>query len=112
MSSEHADIALREIYETVFGIHNHQNPNPMRPLALVAMNPVEDTATFSPLYRRIEEYMDLKLFESTGMPLDQFLMLPSEYIRLIVRKAKANLHTKGKAIDKQLAKLDQEIGKG
>lgn len=102
-------MALREIYETIYHIYNHTEPNPSRPLALVGRHPAEDSATFSPLYRRIEEYMELKLFESTGIPLDRMLQMPSEYVRAIIEKAKRDIVKKGSQVDQQIRTLNREM---
>lgn len=105
-------LALSELYETTYGIYDHENGSPTRPLALVACHVQEDSSSFSPLHRRVHEYMELKLFESTGIPLDRLMEMPADLVRVIIDKAKAGITRTGAHVDKQLRQLESEMGKG
>jgi hypothetical protein len=74
---------MRERYETVYGIHNHDaevsNGNPYRPLALVAMHECEDSSTGSVLYERIELFAIREVPKYFGLSLKEFLEFPTDY---------------------------------
>ena len=109
MSSIDADLALRELYETTYHLYDHNLPTEHRPLALVGRNAAEDPATFSPLHRRIDEYVELQVFEHTGMPFDQFIQLPAEYVRRLLAAAKRAIARKSAGTGNAIKQLDADL---
>lgn len=109
MPAEELQLAMSELYETMFGIYDHRaDPSNARPLALVAAHPKENTSLYSPLYRRIDEYMRLKLGESTKMGLMEFLSMPPDFVRYCIAHAQREAMAEGKHADKMLAQLGEK----
>ncbi len=100
-------LALAEVYETMYGIFDHRQDAivKQRPLALVAMHPKENATSFSPLYRRIDEFRRLRIFEMFGTPLDIFLNLPHDYVTYMIRLAEVATHQEGKQTDDLLKQM-------
>lgn len=98
MSSSQTALALAEIYETTSGLYNHGDVvgREARPLALVELHPKEDTSTYSPLYRRMAEFHQLKIAEGWGLSLVEFLNLPYEYVEYILKLSKRDAAVAGK----------------
>lgn len=82
-----AQIVLRKLYETHFGIFNHMEEEAKetitRPMASVALYDMEENGQGSPLYRRISQYIRNGIEKHTGLNLIEFLSLPREMIQFI-----------------------------
>lgn len=78
MDAYTAILALREVYETHYGIFDHDAPglNRSRPLALAAMHPKEDTFTYSLEHRFMWRFRQYEICKNWGYDLTQFLNLP------------------------------------
>jgi hypothetical protein len=100
--SEELQLALAELYETMFGICDHRDPlvRKTRPLALMAAHPKENTSVYSPLYRRIDEFLRLKLGDSTNLSLTEFMAMPADWVRYIIQRAQHDAVREGKEADK------------
>lgn len=79
-----AQLILRDAYEVAFGIYNHKQPDPMRPLALVAMHPKENVSEYSELYNEIRRF-DRHDMARAGYSLLEYLSLPRELAHLLIR---------------------------
>lgn len=86
LSNYTVKMLLMEAYETKYGIYNHDNPDPNRPLALIAMHPKEDTRERSPLYETIERYRIFDVYKHYGLNLREFLELPRDMVTEIFRQ--------------------------
>ena len=75
-------LTLREEYQTVYGIYDHDNDN-SRPLAAVAMLPKENVYTNDPLDEMLERYRLHRINEKFGLSLTEFLDLPRERVQRI-----------------------------
>lgn len=108
MDSYTAQLLLRESYEQIYGLFNHDAPEAtLRPLAVVAMHPKEDVANYSKLYRIMQRYVDHGIRELTGMNFQEFLQQPHELVErwfnIAFEKAKRET-PKVDALTRQLAK--------
>lgn len=112
MPSSQTALALAEIYDTTMGIYNHGDDvaRAARPLALVELHPKEDTTTYSPLYRRIAEFHNLKVAESWGLSLVEFLNLPHEYVEYILKLTRRAASVSGKQASDALRAMERESG--
>lgn len=109
LSSAQTELGLRELYETMYGIYDHDRPDArMRPLALVALHPKENTSSYSPLYRRIDRFKRLRMYELFGMPLDRFLAMPTEYVEYCFRLAEISTHEEGKKTEEVLREMRED----
>jgi len=77
-----SEMMMRALYETAFGIHNHYGGK-QHPFAPVAAYPKEDFAPYSSRFRDYARYMDERIFEATGIPLDSFFKRPRAEIETI-----------------------------
>lgn len=78
MDSSTTVLALREVYETQYGIFNHDAPNVAKeaPLALVAMHRKEDAYSYSMERHYLWRFRLHKIPEKWGLSLNQWLELP------------------------------------
>jgi hypothetical protein len=111
MSSD-SQIVLREKYETIFGIYDHDHPDPKRPLALVAMQPHENNAMGSLLYERIEQFAERKVIKYFGLSLAEFMELPSDVSSEILRISGKLLQEETKVGADALNQLQNANGAG
>ena len=112
LSSWETQLALLELYETMYGIADHEDPQiQKRPLAIMALHTKENTRAYSPLYKRIDQFARLKIFETYGIPLDRFFALPTEYVQYIMALADAQTREETKAAEAMLAEAKGD-GKG
>lgn len=84
LDSIQAQIVLRDAYDTSYGIYDHSNENPNRPMALVGMHPAENTTYHSRLYNAIRRYKIYDVKTHFGLSLTEFLELPREYTTFIL----------------------------
>lgn len=70
---------MRTLYESSFGIANHYAPD-RHPFALVAANPKEDYGPYSSRYKDYTTFIDERVFEATGIPMDKFFHQPRPVI--------------------------------
>lgn len=89
MDSLTAKLLLRESYETIYGIFDHERFSDQRPLALVAMHPKENASSHSRLYNTVQRFYNSDIYSATGLSLTDFLNLPREYVELLFA-----MHTK------------------
>ena len=75
-------LVLREEYQTVYGLYDHDNDE-SRPLAAVAMLSKESVCTGDPLEEMIRRYRLHRINEKFGLSLTQFLELPRERVQFL-----------------------------
>ncbi|MNM09252.1 hypothetical protein D3C81_193350 [compost metagenome] len=112
-----AQLILRDAYDVDFGVFDHINDR-SRPLALVARHVKEDYCEYGGLYRAIYQYNVNEVGKRWNMSLVEFLDLPREYHRLILRicsedAARALLPTEKQIRDlkNNQAQAQQQAGK-
>ena len=105
-------MALRQAYETVYGIFNHQGPDdPETPWPLMANTFKEDLSRVSPLKFRLDQYADNRVFDIFGISFDDLLEYPRrEYLEVIEAAKRANQrNTTG--VGSRLDSLEAELRK-
>lgn len=107
--SSDAQLLLRDTYETLYGIYNHEADNPARPLAVMGMHAAEDAHTGSLLYERIEQFGEKEVFQFYGLNLVQFLDLPRDIGMKILETCEKLKAKKGREAEAALAQFG---GKG
>jgi hypothetical protein len=87
MDSYTTTLALRECYETQYGIFNHDDPLQVKlnPMALVAMHPKEDTYAYSMEHRFMWRFRQYEICKTWGYDLSAFLELPWYQCQAIFR---------------------------
>lgn len=88
-----AQMILRENYETIYKIHDHDKSTPM---ALVLCNPVENTEVMSALHLRIRRYHLHNIHSISGQDLISFLNNPKHINDLLFDIAVESLPGKPK----------------
>lgn len=78
------DLLSKGFYKQTFGLIDPTSAN-YSPLEIALMHPKENITEYSALYNRIERFILLKIYDSTGLSLSDFLSLPREYVELIFR---------------------------
>ncbi len=113
MSYDAVAIELATLYETKYGLFNHGDPyaRRLRPLALAALHPKEDSSRYSPLYARIDKYRRLKIYSSTGLSLTDFLALPRDIVEEILRQTERDAAVDANQVDKMTRDL-KDFGLG
>lgn len=82
------EVTLRAAYETAYGLYNHNDPDPDRPLALVAAHPKEDYWPYSSMYRYICDFIEMNIYAKTGVDLVTFLRQPVFFTNLVSEAVK------------------------
>lgn len=100
-------LLLTDRYETTYGICNHDQADPTRPLLLIAMHPAEDTCTGSVLYERLEQFADLCITKHFGLSLTEFLELPTDVCSEIMRIAAKRQKLENTVASDMLDKLER-----
>lgn len=76
---------MYELYETVYNIYNHLNTEAeSRPLASVAMFPVEDINDKGLLELIIRRYVNKEIYSIYGLNLEEFLNLPMDIAEMLI----------------------------
>lgn len=103
---------LQESYETLYQICNHDSEvvTKMRPLALVAMQPKENVADYSKLYRTVVRYKDHNILGTFGLNLKEFLDMPHEMVELMFKLSLIHAQKNNATVSKALK--DMENGSG
>lgn len=85
MDAYTAQLALREYYETHFGIFNHDEPHldKTRPMILVAKHPKEDAFSYSIMHRFMWRFRQYEIPKHWGYDLNEFLQLPWDLVLTI-----------------------------
>lgn len=112
VSAIDARIILLESYETAYGIYDHDNFDPHRPLALVAMHPAEDYTSVSRMKLTIERFFNNEVYKNFGLNLTEFLSLPREYTELLFEVIAKDASKEAPDLNKQLRELEQHARRG
>jgi hypothetical protein len=87
---------LRDYYESLYGLFDHETESHGRPLALVAMHWGENGSDGSQLDERIEQFVDLDVGKYFHISFSEFMDLPSDICRRMLEKAKRRKDEEGK----------------
>lgn len=74
---------MSELYEEHYGVASHHDPN--KPLSTVAFHPSEEFIENSDYELYVKKFSYLKVYEKTGLSLNEFLQLPRYKINTIFR---------------------------
>lgn len=78
-----AQIVLKDLYDTEYGIYNHLNRSRKRPLASVAMHEAEDINTGSLLEEVLRIYTQKNIKDIFNLSLLEYLDLPRDIIQML-----------------------------
>jgi hypothetical protein len=102
INSSDLQIALRDVYETTFGIHDHSHETEADALSLVAMREAEDIGSGGLQYERIRQYHEREVKKYWGLNLVEFLELPTDILTYLLEfSAKEQAKTSRVAADIQ-----------
>ncbi len=99
-------MALREHYETFFGIYNHDGDNvPL--MATVLTHDKEKFLPYSRFTQMTRKYLDYGIKELLGLTLDQFLDRPRAEVEMLLDIAADHKRKKARAEESQSAALNE-----
>lgn len=78
-----AQILLREAYETIYRIYDHDAPDPSRPLAMVAMHEKENVTEHGALYNAMRRYAASDIARRFNLTPGEFFSYPREITALL-----------------------------
>jgi hypothetical protein len=99
MCSTDAQIALRDSYETSFGIYRHDAPNLDDPFALIRMHWSEDTVTGSRLHERMSEYLDADIGKFFNLSFNEYIDNPTYICDFMFQEARRRISREKPVID-------------
>lgn len=98
------DVLLRRLYETAYGIFNH-NAIDVPPLALVTARQKDELFLYSKVARDMERFIDLGVFQATGTDYQSWMKMPVAeaelMLALVARKNKSESNVAGQ-VSKEL----------
>lgn len=105
-------MALRQAYETAYGIYNHQGPDESDvPWPLMVLSHKEDMSRVSPLKFRLDQFADNRVYDLFGLSFDDLLEYPRrEYLEVIEAAKRANQRSQG-GLGGRLDNLEKELQK-
>ena len=96
-----------ELYDTTYGIHNHDLDDPTEVYANVQMHWAEDCTSTSELYRAIESFIEFQVTAKTGLSLAEYLKLPRHVCVKIIDSCKSTIKKEATLTDDLLKTLDK-----
>ena len=100
-----AQLILRDRYETLYGIHNHEVEDPNHPIPMAAMWDSEDAYSGSLLDERLEHFVDKQVGKWFNISLPDFLELPTEIVTKMLEIATKMKNIEHTNVETQLAHL-------
>lgn len=77
-------LLLRSLYESTYGIYDHDQDDPERPLALMGFHTAEDSTTDSLLHERIRAFGLKNVTKYFGCSLNEFFDLPTDICMMMM----------------------------
>jgi hypothetical protein len=105
LESVDAQMVMRDLYETEYGLFNHLAPHAQRPLAAVALHKQEDLNTNSSLEYACRLYVKHRIYDVFHLNVLQFLDLPPDVIEMLIVIAKEQTVSHNKA----MAQVEKEM---
>ena len=96
-----------EIYDTSYGIYNHNTGGEEDLYANVQMHWAEDCTSTSELYRAIESFIEFQVTAKTGLSLAEYLKLPRHVCVKIIDSCKSAIKKEATLTDDLLKTLDK-----
>lgn len=109
LDSISAQLVLRDAYDIDYGIYDHANDR-SRPLALVGRFEKEDYNEYGGLYRAIYQFNVNEVHKNWGFTLTEFLDLPREIHRLVLRICSEDAARSLVPTEQQIKQLQQNKG--
>lgn len=109
LDSISAQLVLRDAYDIDYGIYDHVNDR-SRPLALVGRFDKEDYNEYGGLYRAIYQFNVNEVHKNWGFTLTEFLDLPREIHRLVLRICSEDAARSLVPTEQQIKQLQQNKG--
>lgn len=107
LCSTDTQLLLRDRYETVYGIYNHEDPYGNRSLPLVGMHWAEDTVTGCSLYEMIDMYVNHDIMKHFGLSLTDFLDLPTYVVTHLFETAAKLQKSPNRAVQDLLNEMNK-----
>lgn len=108
-----AQIVLREAYETVYRLYDHDGVGYDNPLALVLMHEKEDTSTYSRLYGELRRYaIEEDILGIWGLSFTELLNLPKDIVDEIYRLTREMREEKNADGQSDLRRFMRQAQKG
>ncbi|ARV77243.1 hypothetical protein FDI21_gp072 [Pseudomonas phage Noxifer] len=96
-------------YQTDYGIYDHiHNPDPNRPLAIMALHPKENSWEGGPMFSLIRRYHTYRIYEQ-GYSWDVFCELPYPHAMFVIEMAEDAIRQRDTAADKAQRELDKQM---
>lgn len=111
LDSISAQLVLRDAYDIDYGLFDHANDR-SRPLALVGKMDKEDYHEYGGLYRAIYQFNVNEVHKSWGFTLTEFLDLPREIHRLVLRICSEDAARSLIPTEKQIKELEKNKQQG
>ncbi len=87
-NSSDIQILLRDVYETTYGIYNHNQDKDEDVLSLVTLRDAEDVGPgYGLLYERLRQYDEREILKYFGYNPTQFLDLPTDMVTYLLEMA-------------------------
>jgi hypothetical protein len=83
-NSSDLQLAMRDVYETTYGIHNHSHETEDDALSLVAMREVEDSTAGGLIYERFRQFDERDVGKIFKINVLQFLELPTDLVTFML----------------------------
>lgn len=96
-----------ELYDTTYGIHNHDLDDPTEVYANVQMHWAEDCTSTSELYKAINSFIEFQVTKLTGLSLSQYFELPRHMCVKIIESCKAAMRKEVKVTEDVINTLNK-----
>lgn len=104
-----ADLFMRMKYDSAFGIFDHDAPDRKDvPWPLLYVSPREDLSVVDPLDFRLDQYIENRVQELTGVPFHELIQFPRrDFLKVIssCKKHSAKLYGGGNSTLKNLERM-------
>lgn len=104
-----AQLATQLCYDTEFEIYRHDQPDPHRPLAGVAMHAKENVVEGGMRYAYIRRFTNYGIHRRFGIDLQGFFALPLDEADLLCDIAKADMTQQDKAQREVRDQMDLDL---
>lgn len=108
LKSVDTTLLLRDRYETIYGIYNHDLGAVDRPMISVAMHSAEDVSTGSLLDERIAMFAEKQVGKWFNISLTEFLDYPPDIVLKILEISTKQQNTEGSVTANVLNQLNQQ----
>ena len=106
LCSTDAQLILRDRYETVFGILNHESEAGQHPFALIRMNKSEDPIPAdNSLHDWMRRYIDNDVMKYFGISFDEFLDRPTYQCYMLIEECRKRIEKEAPLIEDALSRL-------